>query len=240
VQPNGQLRANLATYSSDAAWAPDGRSIVVSNDDGDIYTANIGTQQEHQVTSTDAWEWQPDWCPIGNKLAFVSDRSGEDQIYLSTIDGRQVRRLTFKGTNNNPAWSPDGRRIAFDSDRNGRIQLFVMRAEGLRQQLLTKFGNATSPAWAPDGKRIAFASDRNGRWAIYVAQADGTNAHRITNPGYGEDDDVPTWSPDGRRIAFGRSLEDSVGLIEVVPADGGTPRVIVHPQAPASEPDWRP
>src|SRR5262249_1460539 len=140
AQSNGAVRGNLATYSSDAAWAPDGRSIVVVNDDGDIYTVDIVAQEERQVTSTDAWEWQPDWSPVGDKLAFVSDRSGRDQIYVSTLDGRRLRRLTFDGANNNPAWSPDGRRIAFDSDRNGRRQLFAMRADGSQQQFLPEPG----------------------------------------------------------------------------------------------------
>ena len=153
------------------------------------------------------------------KLAFTSDRDGNDEIYVMKADGTNQARLTDDPAEDlMPAWSPGGSRIAFYSDRNGNSEIYVMNADGTGQTRLTDNpGDDSWPAWSPDGSRIAFHSLRDGNWDIYVMNADGTGQTRLTH-----DlalDRMPDWSPDGTRIAF-VSDRDGHSEIHVMNADG--------------------
>jgi Tol biopolymer transport system component len=121
------------------------------------------------------------------KIAFVSNRDGNDEIYVMSVDGSSLKRLTNDPTNDqHPAWSSDGQRIAFS--RNG---IYVMNADGSSQTRLTEFGEF--PSWSPDGTRIAFSYVGK----LYVVNADGSGLTHLAN-----NSNSPTWLPDGRHIAY--------------------------------------
>ena len=145
------------------------------------------------------------------RIAFVSDRDGNSEIYVMDADGGNPQRLTNNDFDDwYPSWSPDEKRIAFVSDRDGNRQIYVMDADGGNPQRLTENpNNDWSPSWSPDGKRIAFSSDREGRFnhEIYLIDADGGNLQRLTNNANGDDDILPSWSPDGKRIVFSARRE---------------------------------
>ncbi len=68
-----------------------------------------------RLTVHDASDSFPAWSPDGRRIAFESDRDGNDEIYVMNADGSGVTRLTDNDAiDRSPAWSPDGRRIAFD------------------------------------------------------------------------------------------------------------------------------
>ena len=72
-------------------------------------------------------------------IAFVSDQSGDYELWTVRLDGTGLHRLTrAKGMDDTPAWSPDGRRIAFIRYRTYWPKLWVMNANGSRQRRLTK------------------------------------------------------------------------------------------------------
>ena len=151
------------------------------------------------------------------KIAFISTRDGNEQIYVMNADGSGQTRLA----NNNyddeyPCWSPDGAKIAFVSDRDGNREIYVMNADGSGQTRLTN--NSAwdyGPKWSPDGSKIAFSSDRDGNWEVYVMNTDGSGQTRLTNNNAG--DEQPRWSPDGTKIAFRNSYN---GALLVIDADG--------------------
>ena len=65
------------------------------------------------------------------KIAFVSNRDGNDEIYVMDADGSNQTRLTFNdGSDSSPMWSPDGAQIAFTSVREGNTDIYVMDADG--------------------------------------------------------------------------------------------------------------
>ena len=166
------------------------------------------------------------------KIAFLSLRDGNIEIYSMNPDGSDQTRLTNNPTyDHSAAWSPDGRKIAFVSLRDGNDDIYVMNADGTG---VTNLTNTTatrndpiynhSPAWSPDGSRIAFSSQRNGVAGIWIMTADGTSQTRLTTQG----EDRPAWSPDGRKIAVvwqrvDVELARSVSSIIVMNPEGANP-----------------
>ena len=192
------------------------------------------------------------------RIAFVSDRDGNKEIYVMDDDGKNQRNITNHPDRDlAPAWSPDGTRIAFSSDRDGNVrkgdvwttfEIYVMDADGKNQQNLTNHPDwDASPSWSPDGKRIAFMSDRDGNAEIYVMDADGGNQRNITN--HPDRDASPSWSPDGKRIVFSSyrdghfigEFKDLTSEIYVMDVDGGNPQNLTNnPPAHDGSPSWSP
>src|SRR5947209_8224741 len=98
------------------------------------------------------------------KIAFDSDRTGTEQIFVMNADGSGQINLSNNGFyDTNPSWSPDGTKIAFYSSRTSFDQIFVMNADGSGQiNLSNNAFDDTNPSWSPDGTKIAFDSDRIG------------------------------------------------------------------------------
>jgi Tol biopolymer transport system component len=176
----------------------------------------------------------------GGRIAFTSNRDGNDEIYVMNADGSGVTRLTDNpAADEDPAWSPDGTRLVFTSTRDGNYDLYVMNADGSGvTRLTTDPSRDESPAWC--GRRIAFESDRDLPQFpdIYVMNDDGTGVTRLTAGA--AFDKQPAWSPTCDRIAF---TTDPSGNVEVyvMNADGtGVTRLtnsVGYDQDPAWSPD---
>ena len=145
------------------------------------------------------------------RIAFMSDRDWNWEIYVMDNDGGNPRNLTNDPVDNwNPSWSPDGKHIVFTSSgmdiRIETRQIYVIDADGKNMRKLSNnHFSELHPAWSPDGKRIAFTSggDINitvGNCQIYVIDADGGNQRNLSNNRF--NDENPSWSPDGKQIAF--------------------------------------
>ena len=100
----------------------------------------------------------PAWSPDGRKLAFVSRRDGNSEIYVMNADGSGQENLTQQpASDSHPSWSPDGRKLAFVSRRDGNSEIYVMNADGSGLRNVTRTpSNDLDPAWSPDGGAIAF------------------------------------------------------------------------------------
>ena len=116
------------------------------------------------------------------QIAFVSDRTGNLEIYVMDTDGGKQRRVTNnRYDDHSPSWSPDGKRIVFESERNGKGEIYVISANrGKPKNLTNNRHDDHSPSWSPDGKHIAFSSKRDGNGEIYVMDADGGNQRNLT------------------------------------------------------------
>ena len=92
--------------------------------------------------------WLPSWSPTSDKIAFISNESGHDEIWVVDRDNWPAIQLTDNGGawDHNPSWSPDGTQIVFMSSRSGERQLWLMNADGSNQRPLMA---ADFAAWAP-------------------------------------------------------------------------------------------
>ncbi|MEK6300288.1 MAG: translocation protein TolB [Acidobacteriota bacterium] len=187
-------------------FSPDGRylayvsfksgvpNIVVRSAEGGF----LGGTNFNSTTSS------PSIGPNG-ELAFSSaiSNDGSMEIYVSNLDGSNVRRLTRtnKAINISPRWNPKtGREIAFISSRAGSPQVYVMDASGANQRpLISRGGQADSPSWSPDGRYIAFAYGGAGSFQVFVTDVASGQLLQLTSQGRNES---PAWSPDSRHIVF--------------------------------------
>jgi len=179
---------------------------------------------------------------ISGRIAFISYRDFNYDIYVMDADGSSQRNLTNNTANDEgPSWSPDGARIAFTSDRDGNREIYVMDADGSNQQRLTNnLAYDVYSYWSPDGSRIAFLSNRDGNIYIidiYVMDADGSSQQNLTNNQAWNQD--PSWSPDGSIIAFSSNRDDN-SEIYVMDADGSNQQNLTNNQAWNSSPAWSP
>ncbi len=161
----------------------------------------------------------PAWAPDGRRLAFVSERDGDAEIYVMKADGSAQENLTRQPANDShPSWSPDGRKIAFVSRRDGNAEIYVMNADGSGQRNVTRTPSSDlDPAWSPDGRAIAFVQKKPkpSETYLYVVNADGSGLRRLTTrPAHLLN---PSWSADGKTIRYGRYLvhADGTGQTEL-------------------------
>lgn len=174
------------------------------------------------------------WAEWSPRIAFVSDRSDDREIYTMDQDGSGVRRLTFDPASDEaPAWSPSWKRIAFQSNRSGNWDIFTVQADcdGTSQpaevcdlrQLTDDASDDMLPAWSPDGRAIAFVSTRDGNPEIYVIPQTGGQPRRLTFDAAG--DWRPVWMPDSRHLLFtsNRGGSNDIYSIEVPPLDVAPP-----------------
>ena len=133
--------------------------------------------------------------PKTAKIAFVSARDFNREIYLMNPDGSEQVNLTKNLADDLfPVWSPTGEQILFVSDRDGVRDLYLMDADGKNvEKVFKQSARREHPTWAPDGKQIAY--ERGG--FIYIATIGKQIEELVVSDGFD-----PAWSPDGREIAL--------------------------------------
>jgi len=182
---------------------------------------NPDGSEQHAITSGPGDVW-PDISPNGRFVAFMSSRSGNNEIYVASVDGgAPVNVSNNSGNDNWPRWSPSGDRIAFHSNRDGNFNIFTVNSDGSDLRHVTSNAALDQwPDWSPDGKLLAFRRDMD----IYVADANGEeqNVRRLTFLPTTLDQ-MPAWSPNGQQIAFMSAREGYIAVFLMSAAEGDTP-----------------
>ena len=223
----------IVTGSSGAAmagpfWTKSVFQSLRNESDWDIYLTQAWNENPTRITSNVANDTQPNLNRGTTRVAFVSDRNDNNEIYTMNTIGKDVRRLTYtEGDEYYPVWSPDSNRIAFYANRNNSIDIYVMNADGSNQTRLTYTGLNRYPHWSPDGSQLVFAAYRNGQYGIWIMNANGSNPHQIGNPQpYMQH---PLWSWDGQYILYDADSDgDGFNEICVMNADGTQQRTLVN------------
>ena len=164
-----------------------------------VFSHVLGSGDRRAVVRGPGSTMSPAVSPDGHSVAFIWDKGGSPNLYVSAADGSNVRQLSHnRDAESSPCWSPDGRMICFVSRERGPASLFTVSASGGTRLHLetTGAGNTTEPSWSPDGKWIAFTSQRAGGFDICVVRSQGGPAMVITE---GED---PSWAPNSRALVF--------------------------------------
>ena len=176
------------------------------------------------ITST-RQDGNPQFSPDGNRVAFVSNRSGGTEIWIADSDGSNAFQLTTMGASatGTPRWSPDGQLITFNSNLEGHWDIYVVSASGGRPRRLTDhYANDASPSFSRDGRWVYFNSNRTGEFQIWKVPSAGGEAAQLTwNRGY-----IAFESPDAAYIYYTQTLAGPSALWRM-PVAGGQPAKVL-------------
>jgi TolB protein len=230
-------------------WSPDGAKVAYSSyaltGFPDIFVANLrepgrGLRRPAQGGQYIS-NWMGAYSPDGSQIAFVSNRSGDHEIWVVNSDGTgTARNLTNypRAAEGAPSWSPDGSFIAFTSDRatGGQPQLYVMNANGTGQRRLSD-QRIDRPTWS----RLNFIAFTVGpEYAQNIGLLDMNNSGAgvtVLTDSRGTNES-PAISPNGRHIAFVTSRWGRQ-QIAVVDRDGRNIRQITR-TGTNRFPNWQP
>ena len=200
-----------------------GRAAIVAR--GEVFTIPL----EHGVTrnlthTSNAHEREAAWSLDGRRLAYVSDASGEEELYVQAQDGGGPPQAVTTGPGSRyyaPRWSSDGKRIAI-SDQTGR--LFVVDLGSRRRLEVVKdpLDLALDYQWSPDGRFLSYTlNESNNFSAVYIwSTADGVS-RRVTPEFFNAQS--PAWAPNGELLYF-LSAREYAPLISTVEFEFATDR----------------
>ncbi len=178
------------------------RAVFVAR--GDVFTAPIENGPTRNLTkSSNAHDRLATWSPDGTKIAYVSDVSGEQEIYLIDQDGSgDPERMT----NGNEGmifalrWSPDGERLAY-TDKNGKLYVVEVESKRVREIADQRNGLIGGGTWSPKGGHIAFTlQDASGFSSIYIWSVEDGQVRRITGEYFNEFS--PAWGAEGDYLYY--------------------------------------
>jgi tricorn protease len=194
---------NAADSIEGSALSPGGERLAIVAR-GDVFSVPV----EHGVTrnltqSSNAHDREAAWSSDGKRLAYVSDRSGEEEIYVQAQDGNSAAIAVTSGSTARyyaPVWSGDDKRIAFADNRN---RILVVEVASKKRIAIAEdpINIAQDYRWSPDGQFLAYTLNQaNNFSSVFVwSAADGTS-HRVTPESFNSQS--PAWSPNGELLYF--------------------------------------
>ena len=187
----------------------------------------------------------PSPSPTSDEVVFVSNRDGNNEIYIQTADGEIINITNHPAEDLYPTWSPNGAFIAFVSNRDGHQDIYRIDVQDLSilqlgevTRLTNDPSNENHPSFSPDSVHIAYTSNLAGDNDIWIMNVDGTQKRQVTFDVASEIQ--PTWSPDGSRIAYTTTVD---GNREIAVLDVGSTSFITNltgEPSNESEPSWSP
>ena len=220
-----EFLAGVGSNSRDIAVARNGHRLVYSEGGQDENIWRMGIRGERALRptrfiSSTRTEINMAFSPSGQQIAFESDRSGTEEIWICNSEGSHPVQLTAfgNGYSGSPQWSPDGRTIAFDrADADGYFGIYLVSAQGGNPtRLVNHKSNNVVPTWSRDGDWIYFNSDRTGRLEVWKMSSRGGPQVQVTQNGGGAAQE----SPDGSEIYY-RSGVGQTGPLWMMPIHGG-------------------
>ena len=180
------------------SWMSDGTKLALTlsfdNENQDIYLIDLSGKILERYTNHWGIDVSPSFSPDGTKMAFVSNRSGNPQIYIKDLKNGNEERLTFDLKYcTSPVWSRLDK-IAFTAMNDGHFDIYTINPDGSNMRRLTEDeDNSEDPCWSPDGRYIVFSSNREAGYHLYIMNSNGQNQRRIS---YLKGDNTsPNWSP---------------------------------------------
>lgn len=193
-------------------FSPDGQSFVyvqtMIDKEKDEYQSQLFFQTIEKGTVPVQWTFgkgknhTPRWSPDGTQLAFVSNRSGKNQIYLLRVNGGEARQVTSLASGaSNPVWSPDGTKLAFTTSLKSTQTIFD--AEEKKQE-------RPVPLVV---EKMRYKSDGEGFWQgqfkqVVLVNVENEEVTQLTTGEY--DVSLFCWSPDGKYLAVGADVSEQV------------------------------
>jgi TolB protein len=185
-------------YEGAPSWSPDGlwlayESYSVESEGGlDIFVRSIEGGDSVRLTDDPAADYSPSWSSQGRSIAFVSNRSGDPEIWLADLDQAGEDRFlnisqSPQSWESHPAWSPDGSKLAWAANENGYRSLFVWDSSAAKESdnKPVYIGSGDRPVWSPDAITIlsAISAPNQSYLASYPSDSPGLVLPAMKLPG---------------------------------------------------------
>lgn len=176
----------------------------------------------------------PQISPDGEKLAFMSDRSGTMEIWTSDRDGSNPVQLTAVGNAGTPRWSPDSDAVVFDATGRNGAKIYKIKLGSSEPQLLTPDESENRcPSWSHDGKWIYFASTRSNGYQVWKIPVEGGTPVQITKEG----GHAALESADGKTLYYAKNAYANPEIWQV-PVNGGAEKPVSAQVRPYMWASW--
>lgn len=209
-------RISVSDNVEDFELSPKGeRALLVAR--GDVFTVPIEHGPTRNLTnSTGAHDKHARWSPDGSQIAFVSDMTGEEELYVIGQEGGASRQLTSGSSAMMyaPVWSNDNSLLAY-GDKNGRVYVVDVEGGDRTEVVDAVQGQVTDYTWSPRGGYLAFTMNHHsGFSSVYVYDLSERRVHQITSEYF--NDFSPSWGTKGDYLYYlsDRALAPQVGSFE--------------------------
>lgn len=185
------------------AISPHGKRVIFGAR-GDIFTVPVKSGITKNLTETSGvHERNVEWSPDGKYISYISDVTGEDELYIIKQDGTEEPVQLTKNTDTyeyNPIWSPDSKKLLW-GDKKLRLQYIDIETKKITLVNQSKVWEYRDYAWSPDSKWITYTNIRNGQTnQVYLYELSSQKNTAVTDDWYNADNSV--FSSDGKYLFF--------------------------------------
>jgi tricorn protease len=184
---------DLSPSTKRAAISAHGEIFSIATDRGDV----------ERVTQSFSREGDPAWSPDGKWIAFVSDKSGREEVWMAHEDSTGLQMLSEgDGEKSNIHWAPDSKALIY-SGSDHKLYRYDLDTKKSTVIASGEAGNIQGARFSPDGKWVAFSKlSHDLRPHVYVIPSTGGAEHRVGNEDLLFSENTPVWTPDGKRLLF--------------------------------------
>lgn len=214
---NRSQAVNAADNIESFAISPGGERVAIVAR-GDVFSVPVEHGVSRNLTqSSNAHDREVAWSSDGKRLAYVSDRSGEEELYISAQDGAApAQPLTFdsKARYASPRWSADDKRIAL-ADQTGRLYVIDIATKHRVAVAKDPAEPALDYRWSPDGQYLSYSlNGANGFSGVYIWSAADGKSRRVTPENFNAQS--PAWAPNGELLYFlsARQYQPLISTVE--------------------------
>ncbi|HEV2176276.1 MAG TPA: PDZ domain-containing protein [Terriglobia bacterium] len=221
---------NASKLITDFDISPEGKRAVFAAR-GDVFTVPAKEGSTRNLTRTPGIrEKNVAWSPNGKWIAYMSDRSGEDELYITPQDGQgKETRITSDGKvfRLAPVWSPDSKKLLY-ADKSLRLYYVDIKA---KQPVLIdrgKFADLTDYTWSPDSQWVVYGKvAENGNEALYLYSLTDRKSTTVVSDFFGGAN--PVFDPEGKYLYFfsNRDYNEVLGVFDFEFANPKATRVYV-------------
>jgi tricorn protease len=195
-------RKNVASFIESMDISPDAKRVVIAAR-GELFSVPAKKGEISNISNTPtAREIDVSWSPDGQYLAYLSDASGEYEVYIKSIAARKVTRVTSNGDvwRYPPVWSPDSKSIAYSDTNQTLWMVNIKNKKSIKLDRSTR-NDIDDYSWSPDSKWVVYTkAEVSGFSSIFVYSVKDKNVERLTSDAF--NDFSPVFDPKGNYLFF--------------------------------------